>query len=179
MLRVRAILPKESKELKRKVDKAFRYSIKKLATRVNKTYDELVSDWRDDRDREIDVRPEFKQSFSKKRNGWLLEVKTDSEKYRYVDLGTDRHDIPPRPDNPTGLLVFPRNFTPRTTVGSLQKRSGGKSGPLVFTPYVKDHPGNKARNFEAPIIKEQIPLVLKDLRKGLKKAMVVETEQYG
>lgn len=178
MLRIKATLPKVDKALKQKTEKAFESSAKNLAKRVHNTYDELVADWRDDRDRDIDVRPEFDESISKKPKGILVEVKTSNLKYRFVDLGTGEHPIDPRPNNPTGLLIFPRNFTPRTTVGSLQKRSGGKSGPLVFTPHV-EHPGNKARNFELPIIEEQKPLITKDFYKNMGKALKVETEQYG
>ena len=150
-----------------------------LARRVNKTYDELVEDWRNDGKRDIDVRPSFERTIYQS-SGWMeVHVKTDSLKYRYVDLGTKQHPIVPRPENTLGLLIFPKEYTPRTTVGSLEKREGGKNlaGPWVYTNYV-DHPGNEPRNFELPIIEEQKPLVLDELQEFLSKtvAKLIETE---
>jgi len=159
------------------IDKAFDTAGKDLAKRVHKTYDNLVSDWRDDGARDIDVKPVFDESVSKKSKGLLVEVKTNNLKYRFVDLGTPPHEIAPKPDNPSGLLTFPSGFTPRTTVKSLQKRTGGKSGPLIFTPHV-DHPGSEGRNFEAPIIEEETPIVIADLKKYIKKELRVEVETY-
>jgi hypothetical protein len=161
------------------LDKAFTDAGKDLAKRVHKTYDELVADWKDDRKREIDVRPSFDETVRKTTAGVRVEVKTDSKKYRYVDLGTDPHPI--TANNPSGLLKFPRGYTPKTQVRSLSvNSSGGKhmSGPWAMTPEVK-HPGNDARQFEAPIIEEQKPLVIIDLKKYIKSELKVETETYG
>lgn len=173
MIKLKVILPKAKKIT---VDKAVKSAAKDLTKRVHNTYRKLVSDWRDDGARDIDVKPEFDESVTKKSDGVLAEVKTDSLKYRFVDLGTKRHNIDPRPDNPTGLLTFPKGFTPRTTVRSLGKSSGGKDyqGPWITTPSVK-HPGSDARHFEAPIIEEQTPLVIADLRKYIKAELKVDT----
>jgi hypothetical protein len=161
------------------VQGAFKKTGKDLAKRVHKTYDELVSDWKDDGQREIDVRPEFHEKVTLTTGKMIVSVKTDSEKYRYVDLGTEPHTIEPRPDNPTGMLVFPSGYTARTRVRSLQTRGGGKHGPLTVTPIVPEHPGNEAREFEVPINKEQTPLVIDDLKKNLSKQIQIETESYG
>ena len=148
-----------------------------LGKRVHRAYNELTSDWRTDGKRPIDVPVIFEERVSRGSNRITLTVKTDSEKYRYVDLGTEAHPIDPRPENPTGLLKFPSEFTPRTSVRSLSKRNGGKnwSGPWTITPHV-EHLGNDARHFEAPIIEEQIPIVKKEWVINVKKAIKIETE---
>jgi len=110
-----------------------------------------------------------------------VEVKTDSLKYRYVDLGTEPHPITPRPSNKSGMLVFGSTFKARTKPGVLRTGDGGKSGMTVFTPYVK-HPGIKEpRNFEATIDKEQIPLIKEDLRETFKilTPLLFKVEKYG
>ena len=154
-----------------------------LAKRVHQTYDDLVSDWKDDGGRDgLDSKPEFVEKITQTSNKMVVSVKTDSLKYKYVDLGTDPHPIDPRPENTSGLLVFPSGeYTPRTRVGSLQTRSGGKdwNSPMVFTGHVERHPGNEARNFEKPINEEQIPLVIEDAKKELGKQIKIETESYG
>jgi len=155
--------------------KSFNDVGKRLAKRVHRSYDDLTSDWRGDYARgDIDAPVIFGEKISQNKERTLVEVKTDSDKYRYVDLGTERHDISPR--SPDGVLVFGSQFTPRTSVKSLATKSGGKSGSLIFTAYVKDHPGVKARHFEHPIIIEQTPIVTKELKKALGDNLRVGTE---
>jgi hypothetical protein len=179
LIKLKVTVPK-SKFTEKDLEDGFKQTGKDLAKRVHKTYNELVADWKDDRKREIDVRPEFTESVTRKGGGILVEVKTDSEKYRYVDLGTEAHTITARPENPSGLLRFPRGYTPKTQVRSLSvNASGGKhmSGLWAIAKEV-EHPGNKARQFEAPIIEEQKPIVVVDLKKYLKDKIKVETETY-
>ena len=156
---------------------------KRLATRVNQTYYELTSDWRTDYARgEIDAPVVFTKKITWTHKGMTVEVKTDSLKYRFVDLGTEPHPIDPKPypENPHGYLVFPEFFEPRTYVQSLEKNpSGGKDwdGPTIWTRHV-DHPGSEGRDFEHPIYVEQTPIIIDELRRVLGDNMKVETEEY-
>jgi hypothetical protein len=164
-------------------DKVLRDIGSKLAKRVHNTYTELTGDWKQDGQREIDTPVNFQEKITKDSNGMLVEVKTDSLKYRYVDLGTEAHPIEPRPNNARGLLVFSSKFTPRTKPGDLKTGSGGKDtgSPTVFTPYV-NHPGIKEpRNFEAAINQEQMPIIMDDLKAGLSKIVGAsyKVEDYG
>lgn len=179
MIRLKAEVPKVNKA---DFNKALRDIGDRLAKRVHKTYDELVVNWRNDRDRDIDVRPLFVEKITVSARGMKVEVKTDSLKYRFVDLGTRPHEINPRPENKYGLLIFPKEFTPKTTPQVLGYDSGaGKNwdGPFIRTPHVEEHPGIKEpRMFEIPIIEEQIPIVTRDIVSTLsvKLKKLVETE---
>jgi hypothetical protein len=171
-------MPKGSVISKKDFLDASEKTARDLGKRVHRAYNELTSDWRTDYARgEIDAPVVFEESVRRSSDRITLTVKTDSDKYRYVDLGTEKHPIPPRPDNPTGMLMFPAEFTPRTAVKSLEKRSGGKKwkGPWTTTPYVM-HPGNDARHFEVPIIEEQIPIVMKEWIVNVRKAIKIQTE---
>lgn len=71
-------------------------------------------------------------------------VWTDDPRFRWLDEGTRPHVI--RPKREGGVLVFPSQFTPKTSPQRLESRPGGSSGELVFTKVVH-HPGTKARNY--------------------------------
>lgn len=146
----------------------------KLAGRVQETYKELTGNWKQDGERPIDTPVVFKEKLTRKTGGLLVEVKTNSLKYRYVDLGTESHDITPRPDNPTGLLKFPQEFRPRTQPKVLKMRQGGKNwgGPWMTMTHVV-HPGIKEpRNFEETINREQLLPTYKDLAAGYMKVIL-------
>lgn len=177
-LRVKITIPKID-ATEEEIDESFKKVARKLAWRVHRTYDELTSDWRKDGARDIDVPVVFNPKITKKAKGILVEVKTESLKYRYVDLGTKSHTITPRPDNKLGLLIFPSEYKPKTSVKSLNKVEGGKdmSSPWLFVKRV-EHPGNEGRDFESPIIDEQKPKVIKDLKDSLDNIIKIETETY-
>ena len=175
MIKLKTEIPKSAPSTQEFM-KSFNDVGKRLAKRVHRSYDDLTSDWRGDYARgDIDAPVIFNEKISQNKERTLVEVKTDSDKYRYVDLGTEAHPIKARPDNPTGVLVFSSQFTPRTSVKSLTTKSGGKSGPLIFTTTV-DHPGVEARHFEHPIIIEQTPVVTKELMRALGDNLKVGTE---
>lgn len=155
----------------------------KLADRVSDTYEELTGDWKQDGERPIDTPVIFQKELTRDSGGLLVEVKTNSLKYRYVDLGTEPHPIYPKQEG--GLLVFPSKYTPRTKPGVLKTGSGGKdySSPIIFTRYVKRHPGIKEpRNFEEKINKQQKFRTYKDLAVGYLKMLLgsyeIKEEEY-
>ncbi len=182
MIRLKARVPKARRAKRESFNNALKGVGDELAKRVHKTYGELVADWRVG-GRDIDTRPVFVKKITLDSRGMKVEVKTDSLKYRFVNLGTKEHEITPRADNPHGMLIFPSEFTPRTTPQTLDyDPDAGKNweGPIVVAPHVY-HPGIKEpRMFEIPIIEEQTPLVMSDLKmtlsKRLGKLVTIETE---
>lgn len=122
-----------------------------LATRVKGTYDNEVMDtWKS--------KARFVKDVKASQTLTTVKVKTGSNVYRYLTQGTNPHIIAPKEDNPTGLLSYQVDFTPKTVVGELKSRPGGKSGAYINLPIV-EHPGNEARNYEELIIDEQLPWI--------------------
>jgi hypothetical protein len=76
---------------------------------------------------------------------------TDSEIYKYVDLGTRPHIIEPR--GAGYPLRFQSAYTAKTTPGVIGSQAGGPSGPFVSAYRVR-HPGTKARRFSEMILQE-------------------------
>jgi hypothetical protein len=178
MVKMKVKMPKGATIKKKDFLDASEKTARDLGKRVHRAYGELTSDWRTDGARPIDVPVIFEERVSRSSDRVTVTVKTDSLKYRFVDLGTEPHPIEPRPENLTGLLKFPSEFTPRTTVKSLAKKDGGKNwgGTWTMTPHV-EHPGIKEpRHFEVPIIKEQIPIVKKEWVINIKNVIKIDTE---
>ena len=92
-----------------------------LAKRVDETYkNEVMASW----DKQIP----FVKDVSATQKLTKVEVKTSVPFYKYLTRGTKKdYPIPPRPENPTGLLKFATDFTPKSTVGSLRSGKGGKN----------------------------------------------------
>lgn len=55
-----------------------------------------------------------------------------SKNWEHADKGSADHprSIVPRPDNQKGLLIFNRDYTPRTRPGSLSSGQNAKTGPI-------------------------------------------------
>ena len=88
---------------------------------------------------------------------------TTNKKFGWADRGTRRRTIKPRPDNPSGLLVFPSGFTPSTVPGIIGSRISKTRGPLVFTPIVKGHK-IKARKFTPTLKRRWEPIYQRRMR---------------
>lgn len=142
-----------------------------IAKRVNETYaNEVMATW--------EKPAEFVEDVSATQSLTKVEVKTDAEFYRFLTRGTSGpYPISPRPDNPTGLLKFATEFTPKTTVGTLRSRAGGKNpaGPWYVGGTV-EHPGIKARNYESLIIEEQTPWIREYFADVLKSSIELRSE---
>jgi hypothetical protein len=175
LLRFRAKVPKPLFWKRSKFENAIKDVGNRLNDRVETTYDNITKTWVN------------KPVFTKRVGGSVLgksifsygaiyaSVTTDSDIYWYVTKGTKPHPIDPKPDNLKGMLIFRRDFKPKTSPNSLTSVAGGKSGPWRMAQHV-DHPGAKARNFEAQIMKEQIPMIEKDLREALNKQVKIDVE---
>lgn len=88
---------------------------------------------------------------------------TGNQIYRYVDEGTRPHVIAGR-----HLLAFRANYQAKTSPGSLQARSGGASGPMVFAKRVM-HPGIRARGFTPLVKKKAGTFAVEEFNRRLKK----------
>lgn len=99
-------------------------------------------------------------------------VGTDDERYGWIDKGTRRRTIKPRPENKSGLLVFPSGYSPATKPGFIGSYPTGSYGPLVFTPIVKKHK-IKARRFTETIAKKWKP----KYRRALERVLARQTKK--
>ena len=79
--------------------------------------------------------------------GVTVLVGTDDFIYGIVNDGSAPHTITARNAK---VLAFQSGYRAKTTPGSLQSRSGGASGPMVYAKTVR-HPGTRARKFTEQI----------------------------
>lgn len=78
-------------------------------------------------------------------------IATTDRIWRYVNDGTEPHQIKPKPG---GVLRFGTPYRPKSAVGSTVARAGGAGGNIVFTGKPVQHPGTEARDFSGQIAKE-------------------------
>jgi hypothetical protein len=157
---VKAIKPKKIRE--KEIRLHLLNEQRKVGTDIKKDFERTVKTW--------DKKPEFKILVSLAKGQITVAVVTDSEIYRYVDEGTKPHDIWAgfyTGKSDAKVLVFPGTFSAKTIPGVLDARQGSKSGPLVFTPYVR-HPGIKARKFSKTIQKKWRKAYKRRMEKALK-----------
>lgn len=95
-------------------------------------------------------------------------VTTDSKLYTMMDItGAKRHRIAPKTKK---FLYYQKDFSPKTTVGSLDSVAGGKSGRFVRRLSV-DHPGFLARKYSELIAKKTEKRFLQGLRIAMANAV--------
>lgn len=82
------------------------------------------------------------------KGGPTVLIGTDDEIFGYVNNGTPEHDIPA--SKPSGLF-YKSGFKPKTQVGVIGSRTGGKFGPVRGHGMIVHHPGIAARNFDKTI----------------------------
>jgi hypothetical protein len=91
-------------------------------------------------------------------------VSTQDEVYGYVDEGTPKHEISPKPG---GMLVFGTGGSPKTRPLAIGSTRGRQGGVIVHTRKPVHHPGTKARQF-SDVIKEkwdkQLPVIMQRSR---------------
>lgn len=107
---------------------------------AQRRFEELVSDW----DNEVTFTSDSKIVG----NNIIMEVKTDSQIFHWVDKGTKPHTIRPRPNNRRQIMRFLPDYSARTSPGTFRSNPAGgqSSGDEVFSREVH-HPGIAARNF--------------------------------
>ena len=142
-------------------------AMRKSGTVIQKDFEETTATWKH--------KVKFETLVSLKQPGPTILVSTNDEIDGYVNEGTKAHDI--WAGYYTGkskhkVLVFPSGFTAKTTPGRLKSGSGGSSGELVYTPYVR-HKGSKARKFDALIKKKREKWFRKQMQAAMNKAAKV------
>jgi hypothetical protein len=128
----------------------------------------------------LDVAGEAKTDFEKTVETWKNKPKfridersrsytvaTDDEVYHFVDKGTKPHPIDPVN---ASMLAFRGGYQAKTTPRVIASRSGGASGPVIYTSHV-DHPGTKARNFSKLIHEKWQKKVAGYVRERLKQGI--------
>lgn len=95
-------------------------------------------------------------------------VKTDSDLYKLLDItGAKPHMIFPKNAK---VLSYQKDFTPKTEVGVIGSRAGGKSGAYVNRKSVK-HPGFEPRDFSKTIAKSNEKRFLAIMRVAMSNAV--------
>ena len=129
-----------------------------LMRSVQADYEKTVARWKEPAEFDTKTRGNAR---SKK---WIrTTTSTTDKKFGWVDRGTRRRDIKPKPSNKSGLLVFPSGFTPSTVPGIIGSRTSSRHGPLVFTPIVKGHK-IKARKFTPTLKRRWEPIYQRRMR---------------
>lgn len=137
-------------------------AMRRLGTETRRKYAQTYATWQHE--------PHFEQKVSLTRSSREggVEVWTDDEQYGYVENGTSPHPIVPH--NPSGLLTYQRDFTPKTTPRVIGSSAGGKSGRWTRRRAVK-HPGNKACEFSSVICDQMEPRLQEEVDAAIQKAM--------
>lgn len=105
-------------------------------------------------------KPRFRKEAKVTRSFLKVTAGTDNEIYAYVDKGTRRHIIRPKPSNKKGLLFFRSGYRAKTRRGFIGSTAGGSFGKVVVARKV-DHPGSEGRHFSVTIQEKRRPWFLK------------------
>lgn len=130
------------------------------AEELKKMFEAFVSDW--------DVPPQFTVEITLEPGRIKVTVRPykkrkSSQRFEWVDKGTEPHVIVPRPDNPHGLLFFQLDYQPHTMpVAQAHVGPGEATGPLVVARFV-NHPGTEPRLVSETIQEQTYP----DFRKAV------------
>lgn len=97
-------------------------------------------------------------------------------KWYWINKGTGLHGpkkrsyiIRPRPDNPTGMLAFQRDYNPKTRpVAQANVGDGSRSGPLIRTTQVR-HPGIPARLFSQHYAESNVDAIIATISRVTKR----------
>jgi hypothetical protein len=145
-------LAKKYQELARKMPSLVDDTMRSIAEDAKSDFEKTTETWKN--------KPRFdvvKQTRS-------YNVTTQDAVYAYVDKGTKPHRI--RPVN-ANVLAFQGGYQAKTTPRVIASRSGGPSGPVVFSVGVM-HPGTEARQFTKTILDKWQKKVAPTMRIALK-----------
>lgn len=138
MYRAKVILPKRIIFDARKLERVIENTLDGVAESGRVDFEVTTQTWNN------------KPAFNIEKERGKRTVYTDSAQYAYVNYGTRAHTIRPRS---ASQLAFPANYRAKTTPRVIASRSGGASGPTVYTREVH-HPGTQAREFDKEIKKK-------------------------
>lgn len=149
------ISPKIRKGLSRRARKAIRNAQQKTGKAIEKDLKFLVKSW--------DTEVKFKVKVSQR---CVLTVKTDSDVFKFVDQGTEAHEI--FPTQAGNFLRFSSDYRPKTMPGSLRSGKGFRGGKTIKTRFV-NHPGIVPRHFCKQLESRYKPRLLYAIQKALRK----------
>jgi len=141
----------------------FLNALRQAGRDIMKDFEKTTATWKN--------KPTFEIQISLS-GGLQVEVYTEDEIYRYVDKGTEPHDI--WPGFYTGksnkkVLAFSSTFSPKTIPGVIGSGPGSRGKVDTFRPYV-EHPGTKARNFSEEIQKKWQTIFKTRMEQALRQA---------
>lgn len=163
MLVLKEIGPKKLKQ--DAFRRQFRNACKRAGYGIQRDFEKTTATW--------EHKPKFTSSTSVVGPGPAVLVETDDEIYTYVDKGTKPHEIwagAYTGKSDKKVLAFQGTYTAKTVPGVIGSRSGGKSGEWVHTPMVQ-HPGTKARNFDAIIERKWTPRFKAEIEQAMRDAV--------
>jgi hypothetical protein len=134
-----------------KVNRALARAANKAKPRIIRQFQRTTSTWRH--------KPTFAARSGLSSGGLTLDIGTNDRIYGYVSNGTPAHVIRPRR---APLLRFQSGYRAKTRPNSLSSGAGGKYGPYVVAKEV-NHPGTKARKFDAAVLREEKPRITQDI----------------
>jgi hypothetical protein len=115
-----------------------------------------------------DNQPTFKKEGPKVETGDLMvEYSTEDVPFVWVDGGTEEHPIAAK--NPSGVMRFTIDGSPKTQPGKLHS-GPGQMGSDWRTAKELTHPGIEPRGFTEEVIKEVEPQVHEDTDKVIREA---------
>lgn len=154
----KAVIPKNPL-FKGDVNKVLRGAVDKARKPIEGDLNAVTATW--------NHKVKFKVRWTTAGNNIGVTITTNDKVFAYVNDGTRPHVIQPRT---AGRLAFKSDYIAKTTVGSLNSRRGGKSGPTVYAKLVH-HPGNEARKFDELIAKKHKDTLQKEVDAAIKKAI--------
>lgn len=164
---VKVIKPKRFK--KTEFNRALRNAARRCGeTIIREDYQTIVKTW------STESKPEFKlhTHVSGRTESPSIEIEAIGDIWRYVNEGTKPHPIfagiyTGKSDKKA--LAFPSAFSPKTKVGVIGSSAGSSGGNTVTVPYVQ-HPGTKARNFDAAIAKKRSTWFKRQMEQAMSEA---------
>lgn len=141
----------------------FLNALRQAGRDIMKDFEKTTATWKN--------KPTFEIQISLS-GGLQVEVYTEDEIYRYVDKGTEPHDIWPgfyTGKSDKKVLAFSSTFSPKTIPGVIGSGPGSRGKVDTFRPYV-EHPGTKARNFSEEIQKKWQTIFKTRMEQALRQA---------
>ena len=97
----------------------------------------------------------------------IIQFYTDSQVWNWLDEGTDPHPIAAR--NAPRLRFYRTGFVSKTVPNRLNPRAGRRANRNFITPLVVQHPGTKARNWSALIMRRSQKRLKTDIPKAIQR----------
>ena len=167
---IKVIKPRRFKD--KEFNRVLRNEMRKAARVIKKDFEATTRTWK--------RKPKFVMHTKLRQDEPSPSVRVDTDNliYFFLNDGTKKHDIwagiyTGKSDKK--VLAFPSIFSPKTFPGFVGSVAGVSGGPTVFTPYVIEHPGTKARKWDEAIKKEREPW----FKDRMEEAMLIARDRSG